>query len=273
MEQVLGHTRLSEPWLWFQRVRYTAPYRHRAHSHAAWQLTASLEGEFRFHTRGKSIAILPGEWILIAPEIPHDAGSRSRRSLAMQIFFRRFPRELLPEYAERFDFRRDIFIRGMADRETLEKISRDLPEKCAETERAPRSNKIFYALEFMLAALSGAPEDDLPKTRRNRQIEQVMEYMEKHFAEPLGIADFAAMAGLSESRFEAVFRETAGCSPMKFFNAVRLGHAQSFLLDGHTVKESALLAGFSSAPYFCRCFRQSLGISPGEFQKNPFGGA
>ena len=58
---------------------------------------------------------------------------------------------------------------------------------------------------------------------------------------------------------------------MKFFNAVRLGHAQSFLLDGRTVKESSILAGFSSAPYFCRCFRQSLGISPGEFQKAPFG--
>ena len=101
-------------------------------------------------------------------------------------------------------------------------------------------------------------------------MEQVMEYMEEHFAEPLSIADFAEKAGLSESRFEVVFRKAAGCSPMQFFKAVKLGHAQSFLLYGHSVKESSILAGFSSVPYFCRCFQQSLGITPGEFKKNPF---
>lgn len=271
MELKTVQIHLSEPWLWYQNIPYTAPYRSCVHKHSTWQLTASLEGEFRFHTREKMIAIQPGEWILIAPGIMHDAGSRSERSFAMQIFFRRFPPGLLPDFAERFNLRRDIFIKGTADREILAKISEKFPEKCAADDPFCRSNKIFYSLEFVLAALSGIPMEDSEKTKRNSRIEQVMEYMEEHFAEPLSIADFAEKAGLSESRFAAVFQKTAGCSPMKFFNAVRLGHAQSFLLDGRTVRESSILAGFSSETYFCRCFRQSLGVSPGDFQKDPFG--
>ena len=271
MESKTAEIHLSEPWLWYQNICYTRPYRSLLHKHPAWQLTASLEGEFRFHTREKMIAVRPGEWILIAPGIMHDAGSKSEHSYAMQIFFRRFPPGLLPEFAQRFNLRRDIFIKGSADREILVNVSEEFPKKCSAENQFSRSNKIFYSLAFMLAALSGIPEDDGEKTKRDPAMEHVMEFMEEHFAEPLGIADFAEKAGLSESRFAAVFQKAAGCSPMKYFNAVRLGHAQSFLLDGHSVKESSILAGFSSETYFCRCFRQSLGISPGEFQKDPFG--
>ena len=271
MEATLGNIYLSEPWMLYQNALRNAPFEVTLHMHPAWQLTASLKGEFRFHTRDKMITIRPGEWILIAPGIMHDAGSKSEHSYAMQIFFRRFPPGLLPEFAQRFNLRRDIFIKGSADREILVNVSEEFPKKCSAENQFSRSNKIFYSLAFMLAALSGIPEDDGEKTKRDPAMEHVMEFMEEHFAEPLGIADFAEKAGLSESRFAAVFQKAAGCSPMKYFNAVRLGHAQSFLLDGHSVKESSILAGFSSETYFCRCFRQSLGISPGEFQKDPFG--
>ena len=270
MEATLGNIYLSEPWMLYQNALRNAPFEVTLHMHPAWQLTASLEGEFRFHTRDEMITIRPGEWILISPGIMHDSQSDSKRNYAMQIFFRRFSPALLPEFAERFNLRRDVFIKGSADRKVLEKISMKFPKECVETNRFHRSNKIFYALEFIRAALFSLPEDDQQKTKRNLLMEQVMEYMEEHFAEPLSIADFAEKAGLSESRFEVVFRKAAGCSPMKFFKAVKLGHAQSFLLYGHSVKESSILAGFSSVPYFCRCFQQSLGITPGEFKKNPF---
>ena len=254
----------------YDSVRYTAPYRSPMHRHPAWQLTASLEGDFHFLTREKEFVIPPGGWILISPELVHSAGSPSEKSLAMQIFFRRFSPVLLPEAAERLNLKRGFLETGQTDLKFLMRTSRDFQRKGAENSPLAYSYRIALGLEFVLAALT----DLLPRTnfeaKRNAKMERIMEYMEEHFAEPLCCADFAETAGLSPSRFSAIFRKAAGCSPMHFFNTIRLAHAQTFLLDGCSVEETSLRAGFSTVPYFCRCFRKHLGMSPGEFRKNPF---
>ena len=98
----------------------------------------------------------------------------------------------------------------------------------------------------------------------------VMEFMEEHFSEPLGVADFAQVAGLSESRFAANFKAETGEAPMHCLNAIRLGRAQGLLLNGGSVEEASRASGFSSVQYFCRVFRRSIGMTPGEFRKTPF---
>ena len=261
---------MAEPWMWYDSIRYDAPYRSPMHRHPAWQLTASLEGEFHFLTLEQEFGIRPGEWILISPELVHSAGSPSEKSLAMQIFFRRFSPVLLPEAAERFNLKRGFLETGRADLKYLMRLARNFQRKGAENSPLAHSYRIALGLEFVLAALTDLlPRLDF-KARRNTKMERIMEYMEEHFAEPLCCADFAETAGLSPSRFSALFRKAAGCSPMHFFNTVRLAHAQAFLLDGCSVEETSFRAGFSTVPYFCRCFRKHLGISPGEFRKNPF---
>ena len=42
------------------------------------------------------------------------------------------------------------------------------------------------------------------------------------------------------------------------------------LLCGCSVEETSHRAGFSTVPYFCRCFRKHFGMTPGEFRENPF---
>ena len=111
MEATLGNIYLSEPWMLYQNALRNAPFEVTLHMHLAWQLTASLKGEFYFHTRDEMITIRPGEWILISPGIMHDSQSDSKQNYAMQIFFRRFSPALLPEFAERFNLRRDVFIK------------------------------------------------------------------------------------------------------------------------------------------------------------------
>ena len=110
----------------------------------------------------------------------------------------------------------------------------------------------------------------VPPLPVQEEIVRILEYMELHYSEPLSVADFAGNAGWSESRFSAIFREETGSSPMQFFNAVRLGRAQGFLLDGATVEEASRRSGFSSVQYFCRVFRKHTGVSPGSFRAAPF---
>ena len=265
------YLQMPEPWMWYESITYTASYCTKMHRHSAWQLTASLEGTFRFRMEDDEILLPPGDWLLLSPELLHDAGSDSPRSRAMQIFFRRFPHDLLPEPARRFNLRRGIFRTGHGDREEFRRIAEKFLKKAPDTAPLGRSWRGVLGLEFAMTALETLRET--PEERREilPGIVRALEFMEEHFAEPLGIADFADAAGLSESRFATVFKRETGTTPMLFFNTVRLGHAQSFLLNGLSVDEAAKQAGFSSPQYFCRYFRKRIGVSPGIFRANPFG--
>lgn len=264
------HLLMPEPWMWYESMTYTASYRSPIHRHSAWQLTASLYGEFRFSTSGKEILLKPGDWILLAPELLHDAGSDCSRSRAMQIFFRRFPHDLLPELADRFNLRRGIYRTGRMETKCFERIAGEFLEKAGDAEPFGKSWRGVLGLEFVVSALTGDSTESEDTQSVHPEIIRALEFMEDHFAEPLGVAEFAEIAGLSESRFSTVFKQEIGSTPMHFFNTIRLGHAQSFLLNGATVDDAARQAGFSSTQYFCRCFKKQTGVSPGAFRTSPF---
>ncbi len=266
------HLHMPEPWIWYESILYQRAYTTPIHRHPAWQLTASLQGKFLFRIpEGGEVLLRPGDWILLSPELLHDVGSDSPRSRAMQIFFRRFPPEQLPEPAKRFNLRRGIFRTGHAPVEEFERIARAFAQYASDGAPMGRSWRNVLGQEFVVTALSclsGRQEGGDGSIRKS--IVRILEFMELHFSEPLGVAEFAEQAGLSQSRFAAVFRAETGCTPMQFFNAVRLGRAQGFLLDGATVEEASRRSGFSSVQYFCRVFRKSIGVSPGRFRAAPF---
>lgn len=265
------HLHMPEPWMWYECILYKNSYLSNIHRHSAWQLTASLQGEFRFRIpEGGEVLLRPGDWILLSPELLHDVGSDSPRSRAMQIFFRRFPPEQLPEPAERFNLRRGIFRTGHAPPEEFERIARAFLVNAADDAPLGRSWRNVLGQEFVVTALSCLSDGQEGGRLLHPEIVRILEFMEQHFSEPLGVAEFAEQAGLSLSRFSAIFRAETGSSPMQFFNAVRLGRAQGFLLDGATVEEASRRSGFSSVQYFCRVFRKHTGVSPGSFRAAPF---
>ncbi len=264
------HLHMTEPWMWYESILYTSSYQGITHRHSAWQLTASIEGVFHFRTEKKEYILNPGDWILLSPELLHDAGSDSAQSRAMQIFFRRFPPDLLPEPAEQFNMRRGLAQTGHGNAEIFRNLAEDFLEKANDFHPMGKTWRTVLALHFTATALSDVvPEKEAPPPP-HPEIMRVLEFMEEHFAEPLGIADFAALIHRSESRFITVFKRETGVSPMHFLNTVRLARAQSFLINGLSVEEAARAAGFSSAPYFCRSFKKSIGITPGAFREAPF---
>lgn len=265
-----SHLSMPEPWLWFETLLYTSRYQAEMHRHSAWQLTASVFGEFRFRTEDGIVCLRPGEWVLMAPGVLHDAGSDSSRSRALQIFFRRFPPDLLPEFAERFNLRRGVVRHGGMELCALKRILRDFLTKAGDSTPCGKGWRVALGLEFSIRALESLGEEEGPVRRISPVLLRTLEYMEEHFAEPLGVADLASFAGLSESRFAANFKAETGDSPMHCLNSIRLGRAQSLLVNGAAVEEAARLAGFSSVQYFCRIFRRNTGMTPGEFRATPF---
>lgn len=187
----------------------------------------------------------------------------------MQIFFRHFPSDLFPEFAKQFNLRRRIWRRGYYDPRSLKKLATKL-SMMNQSGQYHLSWCNILAMDFVMATLSGLPQENESEPTMSAGILRALEYMEQHYAEPVGVTEFAAAAGYSIRRFSTRFRLELQDSPMHFFSSIRLGHAHELLIHGSSTSETAHKCGFSCPQYFCRCFQLAFGISPGEFQRNPF---
>ena len=75
------------------------------------------------------------------------------------------------------------------------------------------------------------------------------------------------MCSMCESRFRRKFSEYAGMPPIKYRNFLRVKKAAELLSGGeYTVSEAAELVGIPDVSYFCRLFREQMGVKPSDMK-------
>jgi AraC-like DNA-binding protein len=100
------------------------------------------------------------------------------------------------------------------------------------------------------------------------QVEKALQFIGRHYAEPLYVDDIAAHVGLGPARLHAVFRDTFGMSCLQYLRAYRISHATALLSLSHTrVAEVAFAVGFESLSQFNASFRHFQGLSPREYTR------
>lgn len=99
---------------------------------------------------------------------------------------------------------------------------------------------------------------------------KVLSHMERHFSEPLTLADLAKIANMSTRSFQRKFKEALGAPPVDYLLNVRIREAENLLRQSSkTVTEIAYETGFADGNYFARQFRKRIGLAPGVFRKRP----
>ena len=79
----------------------------------------------------------------------------------------------------------------------------------------------------------------------------------------LDLSRLARIAGLSPSRFHAVFRAAFGVAPVRWIQERRLGRARELLAGSElSVQEVARRAGFQDPFHFSRLFKRREGLAP-----------
>lgn len=113
-------------------------------------------------------------------------------------------------------------------------------------------------------SLSQTPQSDAVL-----RIGQVLSYIEKHFAEPLRIAQLAKLACMSESSLLRAFQKILSTTPLDHVIRVRIDKASELLRhDNVRITEAAFQCGFRDSNYFARQFRKITGRSPRQFQRD-----
>jgi AraC family transcriptional regulator len=87
-------------------------------------------------------------------------------------------------------------------------------------------------------------------------------------AEPVSLADLAAVAGLSVSQFSRQFKVRTGLAPHRFLLGLRVERACRLLSTGELpIAEVALRCGFSHQEHLTRVMRAQLDTTPGAVRR------
>lgn len=106
------------------------------------------------------------------------------------------------------------------------------------------------------------------KPGMERQLMQVRSQVFAHLDRPWTVAEMAALAYTSPSRFHAVYRSLFGISPMDDLIRARIDTARNRLADtGESVRDLAESLGYRNVTHFCRQFKQFTGVTPGQFRQ------
>lgn len=99
----------------------------------------------------------------------------------------------------------------------------------------------------------------------NPMFNQLMEYIDLHYAEELKLGDCAHALATSDSNVSRLFKQYLDTNFTSYYNSVRIEKAQQLLLRGVAVKEAAAQVGYNNLNYFYRIFKDRTGMTPREY--------
>ena len=100
------------------------------------------------------------------------------------------------------------------------------------------------------------------------KIDQAIALMSEDVSRDISISLLAERSDMSEVYFRKLFKSVTGISPAKFMIDKRVSRSKELLREEYlSLSEIADRCGFSTLSYFCRVFKDSTGMTPGEFRE------
>ncbi len=178
---------------------------------------------------------------------------------------------------ERYDF---ICINFFFDSDAPRQSDRFTPKDPALTENlfyrswkkqtsgAPLAEKMSLLYSVLSDVISSHQKKYLQNSARYK-INEAITLISSSSDESITVESLARHAGMSEVYFRKLFKSVTGVSPARFITDQKIKRAKELLeLDYLTLDDVAERCGFSSLSYFCRVFKENLGMTPGEFRKS-----
>lgn len=100
------------------------------------------------------------------------------------------------------------------------------------------------------------------------QLQIMMQYIHKNYAEHITLADIAQTVSVSKSSALNIFNKYLRISPVSYLINYRLKRAAKLLAStDSSIYSIASNTGFENVGYFCRSFKELFGVTPSEYRK------
>ncbi len=101
-----------------------------------------------------------------------------------------------------------------------------------------------------------------------KPLSRSISYIHESYTREISIPELAKMENLSVSRYNAVFRQLMGSSPVKYISDLRMQNACEFLaLTDLSIKQIGSSVGYPDPHFFSKQFKRYIGSSPKEYRQ------
>jgi AraC-like DNA-binding protein/quercetin dioxygenase-like cupin family protein len=221
------------------------------HSHHAHQIALALDGEFRFRTERQ------GSWTAyeaaIVPSHCHHEFELDGSTVA-HLFVE-------PECVDGRALTHRFGGLGLSP--LPDSVARAAAGRLREAlQQHADADAMKAVARAAAAALAASPGSVMTAPANDPRVARALDYIRSHLQAPVSLADAAAAATLSPSRFRHLFVQETGTSFRAYLLWLRINVAIEAAMAGASWTEAAHAAGFADSSHLTRTHRRMFGIEP-----------
>ena len=234
------------------------------HVHEAYSIGAIEDGVERFRYQGTEHVAPAGTLILLNPDELHTGQAEVETGWTYQMLY------IEPQTLRELTGSEAFFPEAMAyDRQLAAAYRRTFrrmwqaPDDIAFLSEFTRLVDAVVARYGRNAKTPALP----PASRRMASMRRVLDHIEAHLDQPLGIDTLAAHAGLSVFHFVRTFSALFHATPHQYLQARRAARAKLLLAQRATPAQAAAAAGLTDQSHLNRWFKRTYGVTPAQYQQ------
>lgn len=232
----------------------------------AHQIIFCTSGEGKLTVGGKKYSVSAGMGFYLRPGVSHEYTANKNPWTTFWILFDGPGVEILPFISDCGDYRVFYIYH-------LEKLL--LQHKRIYAEAAQESinnqNSLSALCYRFLLDVEESIQDTPPAIREMNveRMEKVTDYLEKNYKTEVSLSEIAEVAGITPQYLCRLFQDCFHLRPMEYVLSLRMKEAKKLLVTAKemTLDEIALAVGYRDTSYFCRMFKNSVGMTPREFTR------
>lgn len=260
----------------FEVLKYTQDKHPESHIHDFYEIFLSLSNDGHFFVGQRAYPLSLGTIFFLNPFEIHHCFCRGNKAYDRYVIH--FTRERLQRLStERSDLVHVFSNTSLVQQIPYEQLGRMLIRLSSFTK--PLKDDFGADIErnisfdqFLLSIASSIKVNNETRIAegepRETRVNDILSYINKHYAENLTLDDLAARFFISKSRLSQIFKSTTGFSVGNYIIVYRIKRACELLRDGESVQKAGELVGFNNNTHFIRMFKQHIGCSPGRFSRN-----
>lgn len=129
-----------------------------------------------------------------------------------------------------------------------------------------RENELSTLLERLMISLARRVSGE---KKGSNLLNKSISFINSNYVSDLRVPDLAKMENLSVSRYNTLFKQVTGVSPVEYIKKMRLNSACELLsATDLPIKTISSMVGYPDSHFFSRIFKKSLGVSPAFYRKN-----
>ncbi len=241
------------------------------HWHDRFELLLIKRGSLNYYCSNLHIEFNPGDVAIISPKILHSGFAGDTGVVYdvvmfdIDLFFNETPASknfLKPIYDGDL-----LFDNKTTNREIIDQLSAIVAAYQNQTDYHPLIilGYIYRLIGLLYTHCSASAKS---AAAIEEKFEEVIDYIDKHFAEDISSSSLSRKFGYEEAYFCRKFKKNIGINVMKYIRVLRMEEAKNQILKTElSIKDIALTCGFSDTAYFTNCFKKLYQMTPSQMRE------